>query len=110
MLVSLILAPLVGCLGNKGTPASDTPPAGSTVIIQAFQFMPANLVVKAGTTVTFINEDPVPHTVSPDANAQFTGLEVLDGQSTGSITFDVPGVQHYHCNIHTSMTGTITVQ
>lgn len=67
--------------GNKGTPAptgGGGVTAGVTVAIQDFAFSPQTLTVKAGTTVTWTNEDTAPHTVtSTDAastDAAATGL------------------------------------
>ena len=45
--------------------ASETPVETATVTIQGFQFKPAEIVIKQGGSVTFINKDSTPHTATP---------------------------------------------
>lgn len=78
----------------------------SSVSISNFAFVPVNLTIKEGTTVTFTNNDSVAHTVVGD---NFTSGNIAPGASY-SHTFSSTGVFSYHCSIHPSMTGTITVQ
>src|SRR5215211_5108112 len=96
-LVALVLfAPTAGAQG-KTMPVS----------IKNFAFNPPNTTVSAGTTVTWVNNDQVPHT--PTANdGAFDSGTLQPGQSY-SFVFDKPGTYAYHCNIHPDMTGTITV-
>jgi len=37
---------------------------GSVVMIQLFQYQPGRLEIKAGTTVTWVNQDEIQHTVT----------------------------------------------
>jgi plastocyanin len=84
---------------------------GSAVTIKNFAFDPAVLTVKAGTTVTWQNQDGAPHAIASDsgAPAAFTSSQLATGASY-SFTFSQPGTYTYHCSIHPSMTGTIVVQ
>ena len=64
------------------------------------------LTVKAGTTVTFMNEDGAPHTATGDG--WDTGR--LNRGDSKDVTFDTAGTFAYVCAIHPSMKGTITVE
>jgi plastocyanin len=90
-------------------------PAGKgAVTVKQFQFMPAELVVKAGTEVTWTNEDDILHTATSGAtpgtsDGQFDGP--MDGKGKSfSHVFGQSGRYAYFCNRHNSMTGTIVVQ
>jgi plastocyanin len=88
---------------------SAAPPAatGSAVSIASFSFQPAALTVTVGTTVTWTNNDSASHTVTADDGSFKSGT--LGNGATFSQTFTAPGTFAYHCAIHSSMTGTITV-
>jgi len=78
------------------------------VTIQNFAFSPATINVKAGTKVTWTNQDSTTHHVVSDTGA-FDSGNLAQGQSY-SFTFNKTGSYPYHCSIHPSMTGTIVVQ
>ena len=77
------------------------------VSIQDFFFSPANVSVPAGTTVTWVNEGNVPHTVTSD-DGQFDSGVLMPGDSY-TVMFKGQGTITYHCAIHPSMTGSVTV-
>jgi plastocyanin len=83
--------------------------AASTVSIDNFTFTPQTLTVKAGTTVTWNNNDDIPHGIASDNNA-FRRSKALDTDDKFAFTFTMPGTYKYFCNIHPHMTGTIVVQ
>jgi plastocyanin len=97
-------------------PAPSAPAAGAqnqqnvSVNIQNFAFNPPNIVVPPGTTVTWVNNDRAPHTVTAtDPAGAFDSGTLQPGQSF-SVTFTQPGTTYaYYCAIHPSMTGTVTV-
>src|SRR5215212_2581479 len=96
-LVALVLfAPTAGAQGKT-----------STVSIKNFAFDPPNATVAPGTTVTWVNNDQVPHTATANDGAFDSGT-LQPGQSY-SFAFDKPGTYAYHCNIHPYMTATVTV-
>jgi nitrite reductase (NO-forming) len=76
-----------------------------------FAFSPSTLTVKAGTTVTWVNDDSTIHTVVGDTfdsrNEKKDGLGKGD---TFSYTFNTPGTYPYHCTMHPFMTGTVIVK
>ena len=79
----------------------------TAVKIGNFTFGPQELKVKAGTTITWTNEDDMPHTVVSPNNFR---SKVLDTESTYSFTFTTPGTYKYFCSLHPHMTGTIIVE
>ena len=82
--------------------------AVTAVKIANFTFNPPMLTVKAGTTVTWSNEDDIPHTVNATKQAFKSGA--LDTDETFSFTFAAPGTYEYFCALHPHMTGTIVVE
>ncbi|HTK82493.1 MAG TPA: metallophosphoesterase [Bacteroidota bacterium] len=78
------------------------------VNIDNFSFSPKELVVAAGTKVTWTNRDDIPHTVVA-TEKQFSS-SVLDTDQSFSFTFTETGVFDYYCSIHPHMTGKITVK
>ena len=78
------------------------------VTIDNFVFEPARLTVKAGTTVTWLNRDDIPHTVA--AKDRLFKSKVMDTDESYSFTFSIPGEYTYFCSLHPHMTGTIVVE
>ena len=96
---------VVGLLeGGRGARAQD----GTTVTIADFTFSPNSITVQAGSTVTWVNNDTVPHTATGN-NGEFDTGQIAPGGSA-SITFDNAGTFAYFCSIHPNMTATIIVQ
>ena len=78
------------------------------VKIDNFTFNPPRVVVKTGTTVTWENEDDIPHTATA-SKMQFKS-KVLDTGQKFSFTFTTPGTYAYFCALHPHMTGIIVVE
>ena len=89
--------------------AAATPASPNQVTIGNFTFGPTALVVKAGTTVTWLNGDDIPHTVVAADTKTFRS-KVLDSGDKFSFTFTKPGAYAYFCSIHPHMTGKIVVK
>jgi plastocyanin len=65
--------------------------------------------VKAGATVNIKNNDSFTHTVTSDDGTSFNVS--VDGGKTATITApSKAGTYKFHCNIHSSMHATLTVQ
>jgi 3',5'-cyclic-AMP phosphodiesterase len=77
--------------------------------IDNFQFSPPTLTVKAGTKVTWINNDDVPHLIVNVQN-KFRQSPVLDTDQRFSTTIAKPGTYKYFCSLHPQMQGTIVVK
>jgi plastocyanin len=95
------------------TPAASakaTPPVSKAetynISVVNFTFNPAALNIKKGDTVIWTNQDSVSHQI---AGGTFNGPVMSNGQSY-TFTFNSTGTFNYHCAIHPSMTGTITVK
>lgn len=79
----------------------------TTVMIDNFTFVPAQLTVKVGTTVTWKNRDDIPHTV---VSAGKFRSKPLDTDDSYSFTFTATGDYKYFCSLHPHMTGMIKVE
>ncbi len=75
--------------------------------ISQFKFAPASITIKAGTKITWTNQDTAPHTATAD-NSSWDSGTLQKGQSF-SFTFNKAGLVKYHCEIHPNMIATITV-
>ncbi len=95
---------------NTSSTGAATPVATDSVDIKDFAFSPANITVKKGTKVTWMNKDGASHTVTSDDDSavKFDSGSMANGQ-TFVMTFDKAGQYSYHCNFHPQMTGSITV-
>jgi len=100
------------------TPPATQPTTGqggtASVGIQNFAFVPGNLAVIRGTTVTWVNQDAAPHQVVNDAFGQtaqgaYFRSATLSKGAEYSFVFADAGIYQYRCSIHPSMRGTITV-
>ena len=66
------------------------------------------LTVPVGTTVTWVNHDEEPHTVTSETGAFSSAGLVHD--DTFVQTFTKPGTYRYSCAIHPYMKGTLVVK
>jgi plastocyanin len=89
--------------------AAEASAESSAVTIKGFAFNPPTIEIPAGGSVTWTNEDNVPHTA--------TGLD-RDALQSGAIpfgesftqTFDTAGTYEYFCEFHPNMEGSVVVQ
>lgn len=91
----------------KPSRGSDDLPENS-VRINMLTYSPQTLTVKAGTTVTWINEDPFPHTATADGGSFDTGN--IGQNQRASVTFNKPGTFPYTCTPHPFMKGIVQVE
>ena len=97
-------------------PTATATPVPTPVTSNIQDFKLEDLVISVGTTVTWVNQDGVPHTTTsgtPGPPVTLTGLWgsdfLLNGQSF-SFTFNEPGEFKYFCRVHpTLMSATVTV-
>jgi plastocyanin len=82
--------------------------ADTEVNIHNFAFAPQGTTVKAGTTVTWINEDDIPHTVA--SSGKLFKSKALDTKDKFSFTFTTPGTYEYFCSLHPHMTGVVVLK
>jgi plastocyanin len=100
-----------GC-GSKNKSTNPAPPAHSShfhdISIANFAFSPATLPIPVGDTVLWTNNQSVQHTVTSDTGTELAGN--LSSGSTYQHIFLTAGSFPYHCAIHTTMHGSVTVQ
>jgi plastocyanin len=89
-----------------GSPESTGPVA--EVKIDNFAFTPGVITVKAGTQVTWINRDDIPHTVD-STQGKFKSA-AMDTDDKFQFRFTEPGEYPFYCRMHPKMTGKIIVQ
>jgi plastocyanin len=89
--------------------ADATPPQ---VGIHIFKFRPGDLEVRAGTRVTWTNQDEITHTVTSGTPERRDNRfdQRLEGRgASATVEFTTPGVYPYFCGRHPSMRGEIRV-
>ena len=79
----------------------------AVIKIDNFTFTPPQLTVKTGTTVTWRNEDDIPHTVA--SSARLFKSKALDTNDSFSFTFKDAGSYEYFCGLHPHMKGKVVV-
>jgi len=84
-------------------------PGPNEVFMQNKSFIPAQLTVKVGTTVTWTNKEAVLHTVTSDQIGLFDSGR-KDKDETFQFNFPTAGVYYYHSNTDNGMTGAVIVQ
>jgi plastocyanin len=135
----LIAFTLAGCTGGGGSGSSSTPSAGVSVSgtvsgsmsatntgapatavakdIMDDSFPDGTFQIKVGTTVTWTHKGTHSHSVSSDTGAFDSNPNCVPGSpllcmSSGQTyvhKFEATGTFAYHCRVHSSMTGTVTV-
>jgi plastocyanin len=104
---TLVASLALVALASAATASAQQPVPSQTVAINDFAFTPAELIVTAGTTVSWTNQQNVSHTTT--ANAATWDSSILRTGASFQFTFNTPGDFAYHCDIHPEMLGTIHV-
>jgi len=111
---------LVGGPNVFSTTASSSPAPSSAIVTilngtgtqQSLNFQPSSITVAKGGTVTWTNNDPVPHTVT-SVSVPYGASAFDSGQmnytATFKVTFTVDGTYNYVCSYHPWMHGTVIV-
>ncbi len=93
---------------SGGAACSESTAAGTVkVSIKDFAFNPAAITAKVGDVITFTNGDSAGHTATLDDGSCFT--PTIAGGASDGLTFTAAGTYPFHCAIHATMMGTITV-
>jgi len=103
--------------GGDGASKAEEPSGGggAKVGMQNVQFVPKDITVKPGETITFTNDESIPHDVHKTSGP---GKDFSSGDTGGmqqgdtfELKLDEPGKYGYVCNVHApGMAGTITVK
>ena len=102
--------------GSNGQPAASGGGGGGVeVSMENVQFDPKDVTVKPGETITFTNNESLPHDVQktsgPGDDFSSGGSGEMQQGDTFELKLDQPGTYEYVCNVHApGMTGSITVK
>jgi plastocyanin len=80
---------------------------GAQIRIKNFAFGPATTTLEAGQKLTWINDDPIPHTATAQ-DKQWDSGQVAPGKSF-TVTITKPGIYVYTCLIHPFMQAKVIV-
>ena len=94
--------------GDASGDASGSSEPADVITIKGSTFSGVETVAD-GATIEVRNEDGFQHTFTPDNSGDFQSA-ALEGGASATIEMPGPGTYSYHCNIHPSMTGEITVE
>jgi plastocyanin len=95
-------ASIVVAIGSRAARAAD-----AQIVIDNFTFSPTPLTVQAGTTVTWVNHDDIPHSiVCPDLKVK---SHPLDTDDSFAYKFEQAGTFDYLCGLHPHMHGQVVV-
>ena len=112
--LSLVLvATLLGCMPGTPPTIGNAPKPSNPleIVIYNYMYAPDTLTVNVGSTVTWINKDLAPHTVthrSYGKDAFDSGNLMYDKLYTH--TFRRPGQYDYICALHQGMQATVVVK
>ena len=82
-----------------------TEPRRHTVTIDATAYSPKTVTASVGDTITWVNKDLFPHTVTAK-NGRFDSGDIAAGKSWTS-TVEADGLLAYFCTYHPTMKGTL---
>ena len=98
--------PTVSTGGTTASTGATSDGGGTTITISGFAFDPSNVEVSGPTTIAVTNEDGATHTFTTDDGSVD---EEIGGGQTVEVQVDVTSDTGFHCTIHPTMTGTLTV-
>ncbi|MBT8207993.1 MAG: hypothetical protein KJO18_06955 [Acidimicrobiia bacterium] len=107
----MLLAQSIPALAGGGGQCVDRPvtsEATSQVDLTHNCFGPTTARIAPGESVTFLNRDTVPHTVT-GANLAWGSTQHLGFGEELSVRFDEPGIYPYVCVLHVGMVGAVEV-
>lgn len=102
-------ATVLAAAQHEATAAAPAPSGAGEITIDNFRFAPSELVVKPGTSVTWVNRDDAPHKIA-STNGRFAPSPGLDTGQRWTHAFDAPGRYDYFCAIHPTMVGRVVVR
>lgn len=82
------------------------------ITLSGTSFSPNDLTISPGTTVRWVNQDGVEHTVTPEGHSEWSSVSLTTTGQTFEHTFDNVGTFNYFCQPHlaSGMTGVIRVE
>jgi plastocyanin len=105
----LALAVISCCAAAPAAAQRRQKPSTYTVTIDATSFNPAELTLRAGDTVVWVNKDLIPHTATSTAAKGFDSGTIATGKAWKQ-TFTAKGDIAYACLFHPTMKGRLIVK
>ena len=109
-LISLAKVPIDSVALADATASAPTSQPATMVKIDNFAYLPKEVDIAVGATVTWQNADDVPHTATSKDDPQTFDSGALDTDEKFSFTFTKPGKYPYYCKVHPHMTGVVIVK
>jgi len=97
-----------GVVPETQSASQEVPADATTVRIVNLAFNPAEVTISTGSTVSWTNDDSVPHTVTSTDGVFDSGI--FDPGANFTWTFDQPGSFPYACQIHPQMQGMVIAE
>jgi amicyanin len=86
----------------------ETAAASPSVHIDNFTFTPQEITITRGATVTWVNDDDIPHAIA--ASDKAFRSKAMDTEEKFSFKFNEPGTYEYFCSLHPHMQGKVIVK
>jgi plastocyanin len=102
-----VLAAVLLPAPSVALPAPSSARAGASVEVAHLMFMPGNVKVGLGESVTWTFPEATSHTTTSDQGFWDSGTR--SGGATYSRTFTSAGTFDYHCTFHPTMRGSVSV-
>ena len=102
--VVLATSLLTGRLSAREAEMATSP----SVHIDNFTFTPQEITITRGATVTWVNDDDIPHDIA--ASDKAFRSKAMDTEEKYSFKFNEPGTYAYFCSLHPHMQGKVIVK
>jgi plastocyanin len=95
-------------VAQAATPTPAPAPSPVSIIhIKNFAYVPDSVTIPAGSTVKFVEDDEIAHTVTASDGSFDSGN--LNQKQTWTHLFTKPGTYPYYCAYHTYMKGKVII-
>jgi plastocyanin len=93
----------------EAAPQQKRKPVLHRVTIDATSFAPAELTIRAGDSIVWMNRDVIPHTATQSGGKGFDSGTLASGDAWKH-TFTASGSVDYICTFHPTMKGRVRVE
>ena len=94
---------------EENNPLTRADSEANSIEISDFIFLPLELKIKQGGTITWTNKDKAGHTITSDSGSELNS-ELLSQGQTYSHVFNTKGTFEYHCTPHPYMKAKVIVE
>jgi len=106
IIIMVLIITITGCSPVKSGQPSAPAPEKNTVLIENYQFQPAEITIQKGEAITWINKDAIGHT----ATGKSFDSGLLNQDQSYKQTFNEVGTFDYICKPHPYMKGKVIVK